>query len=85
MLDSLSLILPEAEDDFFDLLISFSGFAEQETNINENRNEIKIFLIILKIIKQVILTDKTTINSSVNHQNLVINMSFLWCLKLFFI
>jgi hypothetical protein len=50
VLDSLSLILPEAEDDFFDLLISLSDFVEQEIAINKSRSEIKFFLIILKTI-----------------------------------
>lgn len=50
VLDSLSLILPEAEDDFFDLLISLSDFVEQEIAIDKSRSEIKIFLIILKTI-----------------------------------
>ncbi len=50
VLDSLSLILPEAEDDFFDLLISLSDFVEQEIAINKSRSEINFFLIILKTI-----------------------------------
>ena len=50
VLDSLSLILPEAEDDFLDLPISLSDFVEQEIAIDKSRSEIKIFLIILKTI-----------------------------------
>jgi len=45
VLDSLSLILLEAEDDFFDLLISLSGFAEHEIKANEIRSEVRILII----------------------------------------